>query len=268
VTLGLGATYLLIVVAFALASVALRVIDTKGFLASLTVGFAIIYGGGIAWFIMVGVFFTLGVAFTLYKYGYKKLIGGAQGKGGTRSWPNILANGGLASIFAVGEFFRPGRGFAALFLGSISAAAADTVATELGLLSKGPPRLITRPSLRVLPGTSGGVSLLGYAGAFLASLVIGVMALALGVMKTSPMILLFCVVGGVAGATADSFIGATLQRKGFCTVCQRRTEELTHCGEKTEMTGGVTFIENNFVNIVATIVGGAVSLALLVLLPA
>jgi uncharacterized protein (TIGR00297 family) len=267
VTLDLGIAYLVAVVAFALVAVILKAIDARGFLASVTVGFTIIYCGGVAWFVVVAVFFALGVAFTLYKYGYKKKIGGAQGKGGARSWPSILANGGLASIFAVGESSRHGKVFAALFLGAITAAAADTVATELGLLSKSRPRLLTRPSVEVLPGTSGGVSPLGYAGALLASAVMGVMALVLGVMGASPMVVVLCVVGGVVGATADSLVGATVQRRSVCRVCANRTEDLTHCGQRTEVTGGVPFMENNVVNVIATVVGGAVALAILLLVP-
>jgi uncharacterized protein (TIGR00297 family) len=199
-----GVASFFLVIAFALAAVLTKAIDGKGFLASMVVGFAIIYGGGTSWFFIVAVFFALGVAVTWYKYGYKKKLGGAQEKGGSRSWPNILANGGLASFFAVATFFHPDRAFAALFLGSISAAAADTTATELGLLSRRPPRLITNLRKEVPPGTSGGVSLFGYAGAVFGSTVIGLMALGLGVLGGSPLVVLLCVFSGVLGTTADS----------------------------------------------------------------
>jgi uncharacterized protein (TIGR00297 family) len=264
--LTLSLMYFFLVVAFALAAVILRTIDARGFLASVAVGVAIVYGGGVQWFIIVAVFFALGVAFTLYKYGYKKKLGGAQEKGGARNWPNILANGGMASVFAVCEFFHPGIAFAALFLGSIGTAAADTAATELGLLSRTPPRLIVHPKREVPPGTSGGVSALGFAGAALASLVIGGMAYALGVLggTAGPLLVLtLCVVGGMSGAVVDSFIGATVQRKGYCRVCHRQTEATVHCGEKTMMTGGVPFVENNVVNLLATLAGAGVALACL-----
>lgn len=73
---------------------------------------------------------------------------------------------------------------------------------------------------------------------------------------SSPVALIFiCAVGGVFGAVFDSVLGATLQRKGYCPVCLRPTEALTHCGEKTVRTGGVPFIENNIVNMLATLAG-------------
>ncbi|MDV3293707.1 MAG: DUF92 domain-containing protein [Nitrososphaerales archaeon] len=258
--------YLFLVVAFALAAIFLKALDGRGFLASVAVGFSIVLGGGLQWFAIVAVFFTLGVAFTWYKYEYKKKLGGAQEKGGARNWPNILANGGLASIFAVGGYFSPGLASAVLFLGSLSTAAADTVATELGLLSKGQPRLITNPRKAVPPGTSGGVSLLGFGGAVLASLVIGVMAFFLGVVRSPTLVFLACLVGGLGGAVFDSLLGAAVQRKGYCNVCMKPTEAIRHCGEPTHRTSGIIFIENNVVNLLATLVGavGALGVAVAV----
>jgi len=250
------------VIAFALAAVLLKTIDGRGFLASVLVGLAIITGGGFNWFVVVAVFFVLGVAFTLYKYGYKKKLGGAQEKGGARNWPNILANGGIASVIAVLNLFSPSATLAATFVGAVSASAADTAATELGLLSRGRPRLITNPAKLVNPGTSGGVSWLGFAGAFFASLVIGAIAFAFGVLPGIVTLLVLCAVGGVAGAVVDSLLGALVQRRGYCPVCLKPTEALSHCGERTRPTGGVTFIENNVVNVLATVAGAAVSLSL------
>lgn len=254
------------VVAFALTAIFTKALDGRGFLASVAVGYSILLGGGVGWFIIVAVFFTLGVSFTWYKYEYKKKLGGAQEKGGARNWPNILANGGVASLFAVAGYLSPSPAFAILFLGSISTAAADTVATELGLLSRGLPRLITHPSRSVAPGTSGGVSSLGFGGAILASLVIGVMGFLLGVVSDPLVVILVCLAGGLAGSVFDSLLGASFQRKGYCTVCMKATEALHHCGEPTLRTGGLSFIENNVVNVLATMVGSGAALAVAVLI--
>jgi uncharacterized protein (TIGR00297 family) len=250
-----------VVVAFALAAVLLNTIDARGFLASTLVGFAVVYGGGFSWFVIVAVFFTLGVVFTLYKYGYKRHLGSAQGKGGARNWPHILANGGLASIAALWNLASPGTAPAVVFLGAISTSAADTVATELGLLSHSQPRLITNPSKVVSPGTSGGVTPLGFVGSAFASLVIGVMALVLGVLPDPYLVLPVCLVGGIFGAVFDSLVGATIQRKGYCTVCLKPTEALRHCGERTRATQGKWYIENNIVNVLSTVAGAAAAYA-------
>ncbi len=258
-----------VVVAFALAAVLLKTIDGRGFLASAVVGFSIIYGGGPSWFVIVAVFFALGVVFTLYKYGYKRNLGTAQEKGGARNWPNILANGGVASAIALFNFFGPTLALSVLFVGAISTSAADTVATELGLLSHGKPRLFTNPAKAVLPGTSGGVTPLGVLGAIFASLIIGSMAFFLSVGPGQLTVVPICVIGGVLGASFDSFLGATVQRRGFCAVCLKPTEALKHCGEGTRVSGGTRYIENNVVNLLATVAGAAAALAVfLILIPA
>ena len=267
-TIIFAAVEFFIVVAFALAAVILKAIDERGFLASMVVGFSIIYGGGLSWFIIVAIFFTLGVAFTLYKYGYKRRLGSAQEKGGARSWPNILANGGIASAIALLNFTGLTVELSVLFLGAISTSAADTVATELGLLSHKKPRLITNLARTVTPGTSGGITLLGILGAVFASLVIGSMAFFLGLMPTQLEVVPICVIGGVLGASFDSLLGATVQRRGYCIICHKPTEALRHCGESTQVAGGVRCIENNVVNLLATAVGAAASLAVfLILIP-
>src|SRR2546425_11148723 len=133
---------LAVVVLFALAAILLRVLDGRGFLASVAVGYSIIVGGGLGWFIIVAVFFTLGVGFTLYKYEFKKRIGAAQEKGGARNWPNILANGGAASIFSLAQRLRGGLLFSAPFFWSMGGAAPPNASPPLG-----PPFSCTTPLL-------------------------------------------------------------------------------------------------------------------------
>jgi uncharacterized protein (TIGR00297 family) len=259
---------LIVVVAFALTAIAARAIDRRGLLASIAVGYPILLGGGWKWFVIVASFFVLGVAFTWYRYEYKKSIGTAQEKGGTRNWPNILANGGVASLLGAGELLGGGLTFALLYLGAVSAAASDTVATELGLLNKSPPRLVTDPRRVVSPGTSGGVSAMGLLGAVLASALIGLVAGVLGMVDgvQAAYVVAVAVVGGFLGSLADSVAGATLQRKSFCVVCGKPSENLVHCGEPTRHSSGLYVVDNHVVNVVATVAGALGSLGLYQLL--
>lgn len=257
-----------VVVAFALVAIGAKAIDRRGFLASVLVGYPILLAGGWQWFVIVATFFVLGVAFTWYRYEYKKSIGSAQEKGGTRNWPNILANGGVAALLGMGEFLGGGLLFATLYVGAVSAAASDTVATELGLLNKAPPRLITRPWRTVSPGTSGGVSPMGFVGILLASGLIGGVAATLGVASglQAVYVVAVSIAGGMIGSVADSIAGATFQRKSYCVVCGKPSENLEHCGEPTQFSSGLRFVDNHWVNVIATVFGalGAVGLYVLI----
>jgi uncharacterized protein (TIGR00297 family) len=259
---------LAVVVAFALVAIAAKAIDKRGFLASVAVGLPILLGGGWRWFVIIATFFIAGVAFTWYRYEYKQSLGSAQEKGGTRNWPNILANGGIASLFGLGEFLGGGEYLAVLYMGAVSAAASDTVATELGLLNKSPPRLITDLRQRVSPGTSGGVSAMGMGGTLLASALIGVVAAVLGVGEGIKPVSVFVVAvcGGLVGSLADSFAGAGFQRKSYCVVCGKPSENLTHCGEPTRYASGARFVDNHVVNVIATVFGALGSIAVFLLL--
>jgi uncharacterized membrane protein len=66
--------------------------------------------------------------------------------------------------------------------------------------------------------------------------------------------------GGAAGAVADSLIGATLQERRWCDACARETERRVHdCGTPTRLAGGLAAVDNDVVNLLATLVGAVVS---------
>lgn len=115
-------------------------------------------------------------------------------------------------------------------IANYAAVAADTFSSELGILSKGDPRLITSWTLRKVPrGTNGGVSLLGLGAGLLGSLIIvtasllflplctpATAALPGGGAPWSPeqrrIFMVFMVVWGALGSVADSLLGGWFQR--------------------------------------------------------
>ena len=135
----------------------------------------------------------------------------------------------------------------------MSAAAADTWATEVGTLYGGTPRSIL--TWRPVPaGTSGGVSLIGTLATFAGAAFVALLARALG---WTPRVATAVVVGGIAGAMVDSVIGATIQARRWCDACEQETERLTHdCGTETRRLRGLSWFDNDVVNFVSNAAGG------------
>lgn len=169
-----------------------------------------------------------------------------------RSVRQVLANGGVAALAAL-------LGSWPAAAGAIAAATADTWATEIGAFSPFAPRLITS-GRRVTRGTSGGITLLGTLGAAAGAAAMAWLTRQLAPQGAAPA---FAVVAGagVAGMLADSLLGATLQGKYECPACDARFEHgTTVCHEPVRLTRGWRWLDNDVVNLAATVVGAGVCL--------
>jgi uncharacterized membrane protein len=138
---------------------------------------------------------------------------------------------------------------------------ADTISTEVGLLSKTDPRLITHLGRHVPAGTSGGVTILGELGAVTGAAIIGGPAWLLAGVGLLPshltyQLLVIAIGAGMVGSLVDSLFGATIQGIFKCSVCGKITEKAKHCGEKSIYQKGIAFFENNMVNFTAAAAGG------------
>jgi uncharacterized membrane protein len=70
-------------------------------------------------------------------------------------------------------------------------------------------------------------------------------------------------IGGAAGAMADSLLGATLQERRWCDACALATERRVHdCGTRTRLAGGLAWMDNDAVNLLATLTGAVVAATL------
>ena len=199
--------------------------------------------------------------------GYPPEVGSASGfaKGERRDLWQVLANGGAASALVLLARVRGDWPWLPGLIGALATVNADTWATEIGMLSRRPPRLVTTGRV-VRPGTSGGVTPLGTGAALLGAALIGTVA-ALGLRgggrghhDISPTLALPLAVGaGLAGAFADSLLGATVQARFHCPVCRAPTELARHrCGTVTTLVGGWRPVDNDVVNFVSSLCGAAV----------
>lgn len=225
-------------------------LSISGSIAAVVVGFtsfACSYRFG---FILIAFYYSSS-KFTKFKQDYKASIEEDYAVGGQRNWAQVLASSVLATAVAFayyawcGEdtemsFSHPagddatisitgisiskitvGTYLWVLYLAHYCTANADTWASELGVLSKEEPRLVTLLFTRVVPrGTNGGMSLFGTAASAAGGLFIGAVFWVLSLLAEPPSrgpvsaqypVLVFALLCGLLGSLVDSLLGATVQ---------------------------------------------------------
>jgi uncharacterized protein (TIGR00297 family) len=247
---------LALAVAIALIARFARSLSNSGAIAAIVLG-AIAFAAGWEWAVVLVAHFVAASALSkMWAERKARRTASMVAKGGERDAVQVFANGAVFGAAAIGLLLAPVHPWFAAGAGAVAASAADTWATEIGLLARGSPRSI-RTLRRVPPGTSGAISVPGSiamigGAAFIAALAVlfdAPRAVAAGIF-----------LGGVAGAIADTALGATLQERRRCLGCGEITERRIHvCGSRTQRLGGVAGLDNDVVNFLATLVGAAVA---------
>lgn len=241
----------------------LGALTLDGSISAAFVGTLIFGLGGFNWAIVLLVFFTsssvLSRMFTRRKFATDEKFS----KGAQRDWEQVMANAGLATILVIIQAMIPNQHWPWLaYVGAMAAVNADTWATEIGVLSQTPPRLIINGQV-VERGTSGGISLMGLNASLGGALLVGgfgLIFLERAELITIPERLLFLFVvslAGFAGSIFDSFLGATFQAMYYCPTCQKETEHYPRhsCGSDTQQIRGLKWLNNDTVNAAASTVG-------------
>jgi uncharacterized protein (TIGR00297 family) len=249
----------------------LRMLDRSGALTAALLGFAVLAYGGWAWALLLLAFFASSSLLSRTFKARKRTIEADFAKGGQRDWGQVLANGGvglIALLLWLAGFIDGGQA-RLLYAGALATVTADTWATELGVLSRRAPRLVTNWR-RVAPGTSGGVTALGTLAALVGAALIG--WLAAWLLPGQPLIPVIGAISlaGLAGAFVDSLLGATVQAIYYCPQCDKQTERhpLHNCGTPTELSRGWPWLNNDWVNFLSAAAGGLLALWLTGLLAA
>ncbi len=261
----------------------------SGVAGAVLTGTAIFGFGGWTWGLVLIAFFVSSTLLSHFRRADKAPMSEKFAKGERRDLAQTLANGGFGALLAVAVLVlvdlpgQPRQGnplyvyLTLAYFGAIASVNADTWATELGVLSQTPPRLITtgRP---VAPGTSGGITSYGTLAALAGGVFIGLAAFLLiqvAALATSgqPLasdlpVVWIAGLAGLLGSLFDSLLGATVQAMYWCDTCGKETERCLHtCGTPTRLLRGWTWLNNDAVNFSASVVGAllAGSLGLLIL---
>jgi uncharacterized protein (TIGR00297 family) len=242
----------------------------NGAVAAWLVAYATLGFGGVAWFApLLGFFLAINwvgkLAERLAADRLPRDFERVEEKGSRRDYLQVFANAGVCLALAIAHAIRPDPVLFWAYMGSLSAACADTFASEVGILSRSRPVLLW--TFRPVPaGLSGGVTLFGYAAATVgAVLPVGILA-AVGSPYGIPAgAFAGAVACGLFGCTVDSLAGATLQAKRQCRDCGRVLEKREHCGVETRHYSGLPAVTNDAVNAIGA-ASGALAGAWLALL--
>jgi uncharacterized protein (TIGR00297 family) len=193
---------------FALIGYAVRGVNASGAVAGALVCLALIVGVGPGAFVTLLALFVMTWIATRVGRSRKQRLGTAERPAGRNAW-QVFANLGVAAVCAL---LYGARGDGVFLLASAAAmaeAASDTVSSELGQAFSRRALLITSLE-RVPPGTDGGVSLRGTASGMIASLAMGAVSAAAGMIPQRMVGVV--AIAGVIGMLFDSLLGAWLER--------------------------------------------------------
>jgi uncharacterized protein (TIGR00297 family) len=213
-----------------------------GVAAALLVGAAVWWGLGWAGLVPLFAFLLSGSLLTRI----------ATGRGAARRARQVLANGGLTAALAV-------LGSWPAAMGALAAVAADTWATEIGAFSPTDPHDIAtgRPVPR---GRSGGITPLGTMGGVLGAIAIAAIAALVAPHQRFGLAgAMLAAAAGIFGMLGDSLLGATLQGRYTCPVCNAVSEQPGTCHAPLGLTRGVPWLDNDAVNLAGSSIGAIVA---------
>ncbi|MFQ5601768.1 MAG: DUF92 domain-containing protein [bacterium] len=223
-----------------------------GAIAVYVVGWLIFSLGKMTFSLPILIFFISSNIFSRLGKSQKSQLKNYYPQKNTRDVGQIMANGIFPILFLLGwsHFHHPM--WILLFFSSLAGAAADTWATEIGVLSKQNPRSLLN-FRTVQKGISGGVSVLGEIAAILGAFLIAAVGICITRLETKIIFswkhLVLVTFAGFVSQIFDSILGAALQVKYQCSECHQITERKTHCKSAlTEKISGIRWVNNDLVN--------------------
>lgn len=184
-------------------------LDQAGLIIALLMGITIFIMGspyGFQMLVLIFLFLLVSVVATRYGINAKKSLNIFEGE---RGWKNVVSNGFVPTMMAVGLSITHDQMFLLAYIASIASITADKFASELGVFDK--PFFLWGMK-KVKPGTSGAVSVLGTFTSLSGSFMITISASYLLGIPLSTAFFLGLI--GFLGGFIDSIVGV-LEEKGI-----------------------------------------------------
>jgi uncharacterized protein (TIGR00297 family) len=217
-------------------------------------------------------FYQIGSSATRYKKAIKQqrdATAAAESNSAGRGASQVLACSAIAVVLSTVRAWHCGEessvnydtdplaaSLTCAILAHHAACLADTLASELGMLARQTPVMITQPWRSVPPGTNGGITAVGTAWSGVGGFLMGLTQILMDAISgCAPLnvraTLVFATACGMIGSKLDSILGATLQ----ATFYDADTKRIYHASMKipdtAQLVSGVPLLNNEQVNLVS-----------------
>lgn len=236
-------------------------LTNKALLVAFTFSVIITYFGGLPYFLMLLTVFLGTVIASKIKKEERLKVNKVIEKSGKKDVYQILANVLVGTVFIIIYEFTKNVIFLVSYASVMAEALSDSLASDIGVLSKKDPINILTLKKSV-PGLSGNISLLGLASSFIGSLLIALIFL---LFNNNFLYFLIITFSGFIGALIDSILGATIQVKYECINCSIETEKEYHCNKECKKIKGFKYINNDAVNFLSNLVSGIIAIIILII---
>jgi uncharacterized protein (TIGR00297 family) len=212
----------LVTVALALGAVLARALTPLAGAVAAVFGIVIVVAAGFAFLALLILFVVASVVVTRYRIDVKRSKNVQEGTNGERGISNVVAHIVVPTALAIGAGWVPPvlslPTASVLYASALAFGAADTFASELGVLAGTARSILTlRP---VTPGVNGGVSGPGEAWALVGALTTAIIGFLLYHLLGTPTLAAGVVIGiaaaaGFLGCQVDSVLGEALENRGY-----------------------------------------------------
>jgi uncharacterized protein (TIGR00297 family) len=234
--------------------------------AALTAGVilltAAICGGFGGIFIVLGSYAVIFTVDLIFGKKTKSATSQISNKSGARDVAQVIVNFAVAVIAIILGKILSNEIFLVAYAVSLTECLADSLASDVGVLSQKDPIDICRMK-RIKRGLSGGVSLLGTVSALLGCVAMSLISMIFWGFDLKYFLAILAV--PMIGILIDSVLGSLVQAKYQCTECGKFTEKAVHCGKPTRHSGGLRIINNDAVNIISNFSSAAIAALFLLL---
>lgn len=183
-------------------------------------------------------------------------------KHGSRDIVQIICNVAVGTLMLLLYGIFEKQLFLVCYGAAMAASLADSMASEIGVLSSR-PAVDIRSGKRVPAGLSGGITPLGVAASAVGAIIIAVVFAPASKLGLRGLVVI--ALSGLLAALLDSLLGSVFQVKYRCRKCGSITEKPVHCGMQGEISCGVSFITNDTVNLLNNIFAAVVAAVLILI---